>query len=260
MESTTQKPRYLVLATCLTLFALLAQASESGATTFSVSPTRIDLKASMTSSLITVVNTGVAAARFQVSAYAWDQSVDGSMRLEETRAIVFYPPLVEIGPGDSKRIRVGTTLPFGRLEQTFRLFVEELPNNVEQAPELGVHVRARMGIPIFVGGVASPPAAILEDVTVADGHVSLRLRNAGSVHLGPPSVLVTGLSASNTVVFEQQIPAWYLLAQHALSLSADVDCARCAGVSQLQIVARFEGGFAATSRVPAAGRFCGGQP
>lgn len=242
--------------TCLALVACCFGAQDAAATTFSVSPTRVELKPGSTSSLVTVTNTGNTVTRFQVSAFSWDQGEDGSMRLDETHAIVFYPPLVEIGPGESRRIRVGTTSPMSGLERTFRLFVEELPDNVGQDPDLGVHVRARMGIPVFVGGAKAPPSVAIEDARAEEGHVSLRLRNAGAVHLAPSSVTVAGLSAANAVLFEQQIPAWYLLAQHTLALSAELDRATCAGVTAVTIVARFEGGYSVSDRVQLKGRPC----
>ncbi|MFN7914923.1 MAG: fimbria/pilus periplasmic chaperone [Vicinamibacterales bacterium] len=256
MASTATRGWRARIMTGLALIGSCLLSSEAAATTFSVSPTRVELKPGATSSVITVTNTGTVMTRFQVSAFSWDQGADGSMRLEDTRDIVFYPPLVEIGPGESRRIRVGTTATMSALERTFRLFVEELPDNVEQDPDLGVHVRARMGIPVFVGGAPGQPSVTIEDARAADGRVSLRLRNAGSVHVAPSSVTVTGLTDTNAVVFEQQVPVWYLLAQHTLAVAAEVDGAKCAGVALVQLVARFEGGRVVTTRVPVTGRLC----
>ena len=83
------------------------QAGYAEASAFNVSPTRVMLAPGSTSAVLTLTNDSTHAIRFQLSAFAWDQTEDGRMTLADTKDIVFYPPLVTIEPRQSRRIRVG---------------------------------------------------------------------------------------------------------------------------------------------------------
>lgn len=239
----TNRIARLLVRAAMVAAALLGAVTRGDANTFSVSPTRIELKPTAATTMLTVTNTSDRPTRFQLSAFTWDQREDGTMALGETSAIVFYPPLVEIAPGQSRRIRIGTTAPFSAVEQTFRIFVEELPDLAERPnAELGIQVRAKMGIPIFVGSTRPVLAATLQNLVARDGTVGFDLANTGSVHLVPTSVKLIGLSDTGARVFQQPITAWYLLAGHRLALKSAVEPTACASVTTVLVDVQFENG------------------
>ena len=55
------------------------QAGYAAASAFSVSPTRVMLAPGSTSAVLTLTNDSADAIRFQLSAFAWDQTEDGHM-------------------------------------------------------------------------------------------------------------------------------------------------------------------------------------
>src|ERR1700759_2394475 len=109
-------------------FALaLGIAVVAQATAVAVDPTRLHLSAKAHAQSLTLRNSGTEKARFQVSAFSWAQSTSGEMQLTPTQDILFFPSLLEIAPGETRKIRVTTDVPADTLEKSYRLFVDELP-------------------------------------------------------------------------------------------------------------------------------------
>ena len=63
------------------------QAEYAAASAFNVSPTRLTLSADSSSAVLTLANDSTHPIRFQLSAFAWDQTEEGQMRLSETQEI-----------------------------------------------------------------------------------------------------------------------------------------------------------------------------
>ena len=136
------------VALCVIAGPLVRSASASS---FNVNPTQIFLTGKATSALLTIRNDSDDTLRFQLSAFAWDQSATGELLLEPTTDVVFYPALLTLAPKEERKIRVGRTAPAGNVEKTYRIFVEELPA-LDESGVNGAAVRmlTKMGVPIFV--------------------------------------------------------------------------------------------------------------
>ena len=77
------------------------------------------------------------------------------------------------------------------VEQSFRLFVEELPN--QSAPRANaVALRTKIGIPVFVRPAKPSRTAVIDGVSVENGKVLTRVRNTGNLHISVDSFSVTG--------------------------------------------------------------------
>jgi P pilus assembly chaperone PapD len=57
---------------------------------FNVTPTRLVLRPNETSTSLLLKNEAAEALRFQVTAFAWANAIDGEMKLEPTKDIVFF--------------------------------------------------------------------------------------------------------------------------------------------------------------------------
>ena len=238
---------------------LLGQAEYARASAFSVSPTRLTLTPGATSAVLTLTNASTNPVRFQLSAFTWDQSEDGRMRLADTNDIVFYPPLLTIEPGQSRRVRVGAVVPIAALEKTYRLFVEELPDRRAGAtPEAGIHVRTKMGVPIFLGALRPATRTVVDNLEFADGDMFFHVANRGAAHVLLQKVQIRGLSSTGEQVFARSVDGWYLLAGRHLRFRIPVSPAQCAQAATIVVVAD-------SDRGPAHGRLdltrasCGGQ-
>lgn len=222
--------------------ALVGQAGPAYAAAFSVSPTRVVLTAQQTSALVTLTNDSERTVRFQLSVVAWDQTTEGQMKMSATSDVLVYPPMVSIAAHDSRRIRVGAVVPAAEVERSFRLFVEELPDEAELASGVrAVQVRTRMGIPVFLQGAHPTPLPLVEGFALRDGVVELDVLNDGTSFTVLQSVQIRGL-ADGREVFSSTAKGWYLLAKHRQTFRLPLDAAQCAPSKQLVLIATTDAG------------------
>jgi fimbrial chaperone protein len=207
-----------------------------------VSPVLVELTAERPSAMITVRNESAAPVRFEVRVFAWDQGRDGEMALAATPDLVAYPPLLELAPGEARSVRVGTRLPPGASERSYRVFVEQLAAPEPSDAPARVAVLTRFGIPVFV----EPPTRIARAEIVPPELVGRRIefavRSGGTVRIRPRSVRVTVGDAAGRALFEKELPAWYVLAGGERAYTVDLDETACAAGQTLSIVARLDSG------------------
>ena len=216
------------------------QAGYAHASAFSVSPTRVMLAPGSTSAVLTLTNGSANPIRFELSAFAWDQTEDGHMELAETRDIVFYPPLLTIEPGESRRIRVSAVTAPGSVEKTYRLFVEELPNRESDTADAGIHVRTKMGVPVFLRGPRPTTETSVNDLAVHGRTMSFAVNNSGTSHVVLQRVQVRGLSQTGEEVFVRSVDGWYLLAGHRQQFHVEVPLEGCLRVTTIGVTAELD--------------------
>ena len=220
------------LAVCLLAGPLASQASASS---FNVNPTQVFLTAKDASALITVRNESEETLRFQLTAFAWDQSASGELMLAPTQDIVFYPALITLAPKEERKVRVGRTTATGDKEKTYRIFVEEMPP-LEETGANGAAGRmlTKMGIPIFVRPGKETATATISGLERKGDVVKFSLSNGGTVHFVPQQITLKGMAGSNTV-FEQKLDGWYVLAGGHRDFQAAIPKDTCAKVTSLLV-------------------------
>jgi fimbrial chaperone protein len=223
-------------------FALAAALAVSGAprvaraASFSVDPTMITLSPRTSSLLLEVRNDSQEAVRLQVTGSAWAQTVEGEMQLQPTDDLVFFPELFTLAPGQSRKIRVGTTAAYGAIEQSYRLFVEELPPEQPRTdPGAGVRVLTRMGIPVFLAPTTSRSLATLSAVGLAGATVGFSLDNGGTVHFVPEHVRIVGVDRTGATVIDRQLQGWYVLAGTSRHFSLTIPQPECSRLRSIAI-------------------------
>jgi len=209
------RPRSTVTV-LLALGASLAGAGSARASAFNVKPTQLYLSPRVTSTLLNVKNQSGEILRFQLSVFVWGQSDKGEMQLTPTQDIVFFPSLLSLAPGEERKIRVGSAVPGGPQEKSYRIFVEELPPAV-RASEAGksgpqVKVLTRMGIPIFIQPANPTAGGRIEPKLARSERLAFEVRNTGNVHFQVRNARVKGFGPANENLFERTVPGWYVLA------------------------------------------------
>ena len=221
------------------LVGLGVPAPEARAASLSVNPTQIRLSTRTPSSLLTLRNEGTSATRVQVSAHAWTQRLTGEMDLKPTTDIVFFPSLLTLEPGQARTIRIGTTAAFAATEQSYRIFIEELPSpNVGGTEASAVRMYTRLGIPIFLEPPVAKVQPGLAKVALDAGTLSFQLANTGTTHFVPDSVVVKGFGARGEAAFDRKLTGWYVLAGSARQFTVAFDSPECSRLRSLVIEAR----------------------
>ena len=210
----------------------LAAASASN---FTVTPTEVNLSGSATSALVTLRNGGKTPLRFEVTLVSWSEDEHGKMTLNASSDVTFFPKLVELPGGASRNIRIGIKAGLARdVEQSFRLFIEELPDQSAPAAN-AVALRTKMGIPVFVRPVKPDRTAVLESVSVESGKVLTRVRNTGNLHISVDTIAIKGTGASNAPTFSKQGPGWYVLPGATRIFEVPLTAAECGSTTAVAV-------------------------
>ncbi|MCC6623146.1 MAG: molecular chaperone [Deltaproteobacteria bacterium] len=212
----------------LPLCIMLASSAPAWAGNFQASPVRVTLDARAQSAVITLVNRGDGPVSLQLDAHRWSESEAGEALLEPTEDIVVFPSLLTLAVGETKIVRVGTTRPPETRERTYRLIVEELPD--ESRAHRGVAIRTRVSLPIFVASGEAKADPRIEGITLdAARRLHVRLANDGARHVKTSALLIAGARDGRAPI-EARVAGWYLLAgqrrEHVIALPADAGCVR----------------------------------
>jgi len=192
------------------IVALLVAPQPASASNFTVTPTEVDLSTSATSALVTLRNGSKSPLRFEVTLVSWSEDEHGKMVLNPSTDVTFFPKLVELAAGASRNIRIGINAGTARdVEQSFRLFVEELPDQSAPATN-AVALRTKIGIPVFVRPAKPARTAAIDGVSVENAKVLVRVRNTGNLHVSVDTIKVTGTGGSGAT-FTKEGAGWYVL-------------------------------------------------
>ena len=245
MQPLSQLPLPVVIKVLRYQVAALVAASIIGggpwaylanAATFTVEPTQIAFSNRTNSVLLTLRNESTDTLRFELSVFKWGQSPSGEMQLEPTEDIVFFPALLTLAPGESRRVRVGNATEFDTREKSYRIFVEELPPLERQAN--GVRVLTKMGIPIFLKPAKELASANLNNLGQKSGKLFFTVHNEGTVHFVPKEIRVRGFAGSTTAV-DNRLEGWYILAGGRREFDMAFPETECARITSVMVDVQF---------------------
>ena len=201
------------LSSLLLSCGLVGLASSADASSFTVNPIKVSLSAKNQSALLTLQSQTSEEIRFKILVQEWKQSPQGEMQLKDTKDIVVYPGLLTLAPNEERKLRIGSTVPPGAVERSYRVFVEELPPL--RAPQTNdkseVKVLTKMGVPIFVSPAKPMAAGTIEGMALAKGKFGFTVKNTGNVFFLVQSVHVKALNAAGASTFDKSIDGWYVL-------------------------------------------------
>jgi fimbrial chaperone protein len=224
--------------------ALLATPLGAGAGDLEIAPTLVELSGEARTALVSVRNAGRRTMRYQIRAYDWAQATDGEMVLTPAKGLVVFPPLLELEPGETRNLRIGTDAALDAVERSWRLFVEELPRADTAAEANKVQVLARVGLPVFLAPQRKVARGQVVFVARDGARIRFAVRNVGTVRLRPSSVTFAVAKKDGGRVFERTLDAWYVLAGGERLYEVEVPaetCARAQGGSAVATASLDEG-------------------
>ncbi len=220
---------------------LLAGAGRARASGLNVSPVQVWLSPEASKSLITLRNDGAEEARFQITVMLWDEDAKAGMKLSPTEDIIVFPTMLQLKPGETKGLRVGPVVPFGPIEKTYRVFIEEMPAPQKVETRAAVRVLTRIGIPVFLAPVKAFEDRRLSAIEVGKSGASVDLENTGNVHFRVQTVRLEGFGEGGAKLFENQAQGWYVLAAGHKRYDLEIPRSACAQVRKLVVSVRTDG-------------------
>ena len=200
-----------------------------------ISPVQVRLSPEASKSLLTLRNEGPEDVRYQVSIMTWDEDARTGMKLGPTEDIIVFPTILELKIGETRSLRVGSMVPFGPIEKTYRVFLEELPAPEKPQARSTVRVLTRVGIPIFLAPVQTLEDHKLSALALLGSAAAVDVQNTGNVHLRVDSVRLEGFAQGGEKLFEKQAQGWYVLAGGHRRYELEVPKDACAKVRRLVV-------------------------
>lgn len=213
---------------------VLAHAPAARAGNVEVSPVRLELPHKVKSGLFTLRNQSAEGARFQVSAYAWAQTPAGEMTLTPTQDVVFFPAMLSIPAGGAAKIRVGTAMPAGAVEKSYRIVVEELPP-LTTGPPGTVRVLTRLVMPVFFEPLVPNAVPAVTGLALQGSTISFSVQERGNAHFMARSTRVIGKDAAGATLFESSAPSWYVLAGGVRDYKVPLPALACGKLASLLV-------------------------
>lgn len=225
-----------VLGAALCAGALLGGAcGTAAAADFSVYPTRIDIARPGRSPAVTVANLDARPLRIHLRLAEWSQDDSGRDIYSDAGRIKAVNGNVVIAPGESRELDVDVAPLPGRRERTYRLFLDEIPDQSESRGDEG-NFAVSFALPIFMAPSSPERRAEVEAVTLDKGELKVTVANPGNQH-----VRIESLAASSGM-FRKEIGGWYLLAGARRVHTLPIPVQACRRVSSVEIRIRTETG------------------
>lgn len=207
------------------------------AATLSVSPIRVQLDTRHRTSVLKISNTGQENLRMQVRPMSWHMVRDGQWQLTPTDDLVATPELLEIAPGESATLRIGTMDEPGESESAYRLLIDELPNLSETAgprkPE--IKVLTELSLPVYLEPSDARPVPVIRSATVQHGTLMMALGDDGTKRLDAQPVRLDLADSAGRGFAHHSVVANYVLAGSTTYLSTRLAPAECGHLQMVTV-------------------------
>lgn len=214
---------------------LLLQGEISHSASFDIQPIKLFFNAKIKAGKLMIRNVSDDELSLQVRAFKWSQDKDGKDIYGETSDIVIFPKVLKVPKGEERIIRVGTKMRPTMLEETYRVYAEELLIEKEPTEGVGLRIAMRVGVPVFIAPQKGNSKAILESLTIQKGKATFRVKNDGNVHFIITSLKLTGRNERGAEAFSRELGGWYLLAGAARTYETDIPNQVCTGLTKLSV-------------------------
>lgn len=171
--------RYTPALASLTVLALFS--GTAAASGLQVTPVTLTLQQNQRAEGLWLSNSGDSPVNAQVRVFHWSQS-GYSDQLSSSQGLVISPPMLNIPPGGRQLIRVIRTGPPTKVEDAYRLSINELPPST--AKKNSLQFVLHYSVPVFIQppGATETIARLQWQVEHSDGRAWLQVNNQGDGH------------------------------------------------------------------------------
>lgn len=222
----------------VTIAALTGSAAVAG--TVNVSPARLTIARSGTSTDLALTNAGTNPIRFSVRAYRWRQDVDGGVVLTPADDLIVFPQILTIASQDRRTVRIGFTGTLPAAEADYRIVATELPIADDAPAAPGLTIRSKLSLPLFVVPAQAHHEVAIDDARATAAKVAFALTERGSAHDVVKTIRVRGEDAAHATLFDSTLAGWYVLPAEPRRFQVPLARTVCRRLSHLIVDATFE--------------------
>ena len=160
-----------------------------------VTPVTLTLEQTQRAEGIWLSNSGDSPINAQVRVFRWSQS-SYKDQLAASQGLVISPPMLTIPPGGKQLIRVIRTGSPAKVEDAYRLSINELPQTA--AKKNNLQFVLHYSVPVFIQppGVTDTYAKLQWQIQHSDGRAWLEVSNQGDGHAQLSEVNIITASGS----------------------------------------------------------------
>ena len=210
------------------------QPQRGSAADFSIAPVRIYFDGKSNTAIRSITNRSAEDLTLQLKTFKWEQDDAGKDVYSPTEDILFFPKIFKIHRDEEKIVRVGTKIPPGRYEKTYRMYLEELPRPQEEHAT-AVRILMRVGVPIFIRPMEEEAKGGIEKVLLQNGALSIMMKNEGNSHFIIRKINVAGVNDDGKEVFNTATNGGYLLTGVKKSFMIEMSADKCLAAKTLKI-------------------------
>jgi fimbrial chaperone protein len=202
--------------------------------TWRVSPIKVYFDVKTRSDVITVTNDGDQNLALVITAMEWAQDQDGQDIYQPANDLVFFPKQLTVEPKKERVIRTGIKVPAVNREKTYRLFIKEVPDRSQMAPNT-VAIAIQFGVPVFAKPFHEDIAGAISDEQIVDATLSATIENKGNSHFHISTIILNGKSAAGDLLFSKEFNGWYLLNGSSRNFTTPIPDEICQQLNVLDI-------------------------
>jgi fimbrial chaperone protein len=227
-----------LMIACVCLSAWVCFYQQAAAANFDIQPIRIVLDEKVKLEKLIIKNVSDVDFPLQIKAYEWSQNEKGEDVYKETNDIITFPKILSIKTGEEKFIRIGSNVPPGTREKTYRIYVEEMPSPEAEKEKQGANVTLfmKIGIPVFINPIKIDDHADIEGLEMINGTLKVKVKNNGNKHFMVTGINVRGENNDGKEPFTRDIGGWYLLSGSTKIYETSIPQDLCDSITNLNVV------------------------
>jgi fimbrial chaperone protein len=239
---------------------IAALSARSGwASSFSVEPVRVILDLQHRTERLAVKNESDRPLTLLIKSYRWTQPKAGTDTYLETDDLIIFPRALTLAAGEERFIRVGLSAPSDKVEQAFRIYLQEQPVKDEETPKgASTRVLMRLGIPVFAQPLKPEPALKVDELQVTRGVLHQTVHNDGNSFATTEEIIVNGTNAEGAELFVRNLGGFYLLAGGERTFDVEIPKETCRKLSNISVTTR-NGGKNQQKMLSISSRACDGK-
>jgi fimbrial chaperone protein len=222
----------ILTGSCIILFLLFPINGYS--VNFSVNPIKVYFNSSNKTNVLEVKNNSEEKVTLNLVANEWSHDHEGNNIYSPTKDLIFFPKILTINKDEEKIIRIGSRLPSGSLEKTYRIFLEEVATPGQQ-DTTSVRMLMRVGVPVFISPLSTVSEGSIEKIELQKGNLEITVKNKGNIHLLMRSIKAKGADEFGKEVFNTERGGWYLHAGNSKNITMNIPVESCYKTKNLQI-------------------------